>query len=223
MNIICFLIEILVIYCLMLLFYHFGKKNGLFHYISLMGSILSFVIFKTISLFSFEINLGITIIVGIFTACNIIIQRYGLDEMKRIIFCFVIPFVSTAVVVSLLTLANCCVFDLNSIDAYDSLFGYNLDNIRYFVSCLVSISFMLWLDGEVYYAIRKSKNNLVLSNVGAMLIIQFIESFVFIFIAYMGVYDFLEIIGMICIRYILKILVSGVSVTPIYLLVKKDK
>ncbi len=223
MNIICFLIEILIVYGLMILFYHLGKKDGLFHYISLISSILSFVVFKTVSIFSFEINLGLTIIVGIFTACNIIIQRYGLDEIKRIILSFVIPFVGTAVIVSLLTLANCCTFDLSSIDAYDLLFGYNLDNVRYFVSCLVSVSFMLWLDGEIYYTIRKSKNNLILSNVGTTLIIQFIESLIFIFIAYMGVYDFLEIIGMICIRYILKVLMSGVSIAPIYLLVKKDK
>lgn len=223
MTIICILIEIMAVYGLMLLFYHIGKKEGIFLYISLISGILSFAIFKTTSVFSFEVNLGLTLIMGIFTAVNVIIQRYGLDERKKIILSFIIPFLSVSIIISLLSLVNDNQFILISNDAYDSLFGYNLNNIRYFVSCFVSITFMLWLDGEVYYTIRKSKNNLVFSNVGTVLIVQFIESFIFVFIAYMGVYDFLTLFGMLSIRYILKVMIGGVSFAPIYLLVKRDK
>ena len=56
---------------------------------------------------------------------------------------------------------------------------------------------MLWCNGEIYYYIRRNKNKLLFSNIGSILIIQFMESIIFVFVAYLGVYDAILIFGMI--------------------------
>ena len=60
----------------MFIFYKVGKKNGLYLYMVLMSSIASIIMFKTIDLFSFQVNLGIPIIMGLFICNNIITTTY---------------------------------------------------------------------------------------------------------------------------------------------------
>ena len=105
--------------------------------------------------------------------------------------------------------------------AFDSLFGYNLSNFRCFIGGLLSIGFMLYLNGEVYYYIRRSKNKLFLSNLGSILIIQFIESIIFVFISYLGEFDFLVNFGMIIGRYLLKVIIGFILLIATHLLVNK--
>lgn len=220
MNYIYFLIEIILLFLLMILFYRFGKKNGLFMYIVFLGALLSIVMFKSIDVLSFEVDLGIPIIMGIFICSNIIVQKYGIDEIKDIIKSFVIPYVCTAVILSLTSLIMASDYNINTSDAFDSLFGYNLDNLRLFVSGLLSIGFMLWYNAYVYYYIRKNKNKFVFSNIGSLLMVQFIESIIFVFISYIGVFDFTMLFGMIVIRYLLKVVIGFISLLPIDIILK---
>lgn len=66
-----------------------------------MSSIASIIMFKTIDLFSFQVNLGIPIIMGLFICNNIIIQRFGIDEVKRIMTTSGIAYVVVGIIVSL--------------------------------------------------------------------------------------------------------------------------
>ena len=72
MNYIYILFEIIFTFFLMLVFYKVSKKDGLYLYIVLMSSILSIIMFKSVDLFSFQVNLGIPIIVSLFICNNII-------------------------------------------------------------------------------------------------------------------------------------------------------
>ena len=72
MNYLYLLIEVIMVFLLMILFYRVGKKEGLFIYIALMSSILSIVMFKVFDILSFQINFGLPSVMGIFTANNII-------------------------------------------------------------------------------------------------------------------------------------------------------
>lgn len=224
MNYLYLLIEVIIVFFLMILFYRVGKKEGLFIYIALMSSILSIVMFKVFDILSFQINFGLPIIMGIFTANNIIIQRYGLDEIKRIIYTFGFSYILTMIIMNLVSLMTSSEYNIISNNSFDQLFGYNLVNLRCFVGGFISIGFMLWFNGEVYYYIRRDKNKLIFSNIGSILIIQFIESMIFVVICYLGLYDIILIFGMIVIRYLLKVVIGVVGLLPVYLLVKmKDK
>jgi len=214
MNYIFILIETIVIFLLMLLFYKFGKKDGLFLYISFMAILLCVFMFKSIDMLSFEVDLGVPFIVGIFLSSNIIVQRYGIDEVKRIIKSFAVPYLITVAILSLVSLIDSSQYNNIINDSYNGLFGYDLNNIRLIVGGFLSIGFTLWYNCYIYYYIRKNKNKYLFSNIGSMLIIQFAESILFVIISYVGVYEFNILFGMIVIRYLLKIVMGLISLFP---------
>lgn len=224
MNVIFLLLEIIISFGLMILFYRFEKKDGLFMCIGLFSAIYSIIMFKTIDIFSFQVNLGIPILISIFLLSNVIIHRYGLDEIKRIIIVFGIFYITPVIIISLLSFLNNSNYNLVSNMAFNELFGYNFNSVRLFIASVISIPLMIWINSEVYYVIRKSRNSLILSNIFSMLFIQFIGSLIFILISYIGTYDSLLIFGMIVIRYLLMICIGIVGLIPVSMLVKmKDK
>ena len=77
MNYYFLLIEITLVFGLMILFYKFFKKTGLYLYIALMSSVLGVLTFKSIDILSFQVNVGIIIMMGIFISNNInTIEKY---------------------------------------------------------------------------------------------------------------------------------------------------
>ena len=123
MNYILILLEVIFTFFLMFIFYKVGKKNGLYLYMVLMSSIASIIMFKTIDLFSFQVNLGIPIIMGLFICNNIIIQRFGIDEVKGIMTTSGIAYVVVGIIVSLLSLTINSDYVLTSNEVFNSLFG----------------------------------------------------------------------------------------------------
>ena len=220
MNYILILLEVIFTFFLMFIFYKVGKKNGLYLYMVLMSSIASIIMFKTIDLFSFQVNLGIPIIMGLFICNNIIIQRFGIDEVKRIMTTSGIAYVVVGIIVSLLSLTINSDYVLTSNEVFNSLFGYDINNIRIFIGGFVSIMLMLWSSSYVYYYIRRSKNILWFSNIGTMLFIQMLESIIFVIISYIGEFDFTLLFGMIVIRYLIKIMIGMIGLIPVYTIVK---
>ena len=220
MNYIYLLVEVILVFIFMVLFYRFGKKDGLFVYIGFMSALLSIIMFKSIDILSFEIDLGIPVLMGIFICSNIIIQRYGIDEIKYIIKSFIIPYMLITIILSLTSLIYSSEYNMVTNDAFDSLFGYNLDNLRLLVSGLLSIGFMLWYNAYIYYYIRKNKNKYWFSNIGSILIIQFIESIIFVLISYIGSFEFDMLFGMIVVRYLLKVIIGIISLLPVSVILK---
>ena len=155
---------------------------------------------------------------------NIIIQRFGIDEVKRIMTTSGIAYVVVGIIVSLLSLTINSDYVLTSNEIFNSLFGYDINNIRIFIGGFVSIMLMLWSSSYVYYYIRRSKNILWFSNIGTMLFIQMLESIIFVIISYIGEFDFTLLFGMIVIRYLIKIMIGMIGLIPVYTIVKmKDK
>ena len=223
MNYIYMLLEIIFAFFLMICFYKVGKKTGLYLYIVLMSSILSVVMFKVIDLFSFQVNLGIPIVMGLFICNNIIIQKFGIDEVKRIMATVSVSYMATIVIISILSITGDSGYNLISNEAFNGLFGYGSGNIRILIGGLFT-TLTLWCNSYIYYYIRRSKNMLWFSNVGSSLIIQMLESIIFVIIAYLGKLDFTLIFGMIVIRYLIKIIISFMGIIPVYMIVKmKDK
>lgn len=220
MNFIYLFIEVIIILALMILFYKFGKKDGLFLYISFMSGLLSIMMFKSIDILSFEIDLGVPFIMGIFVCSNVIVQRYGIDEIKKIIKSFAIPYLSIFFILSLVSLMGYSNYNNASSMSYDTLFGYNLENLRLFVAGIMSIAFSLWYNAYIYYYIRKSKNNYWLSNIGSMFVIQITESIIFVIIAYVGIFGFDMLFGIILIRYLFKIIIGLISLFPFVTVLK---
>ena len=219
MNFIFLFIETIIVFLVMILFYRVGKKDGLFLYISFMASLFSTIMFKSIDILTFEVNLGIPLIMGIYVCSNIIIQKYGIDEVKDIIKSFVIPYFAI-IIISLVSLISSSEYNMITNNSFDGLFGYNLTNVRLYISALLSIGFTLWYNVYVYYYIRKIRNKYYQSNIGSMLLIQFLESILFVFISYIGSFEISIMFGMIVIRYFLKIVIGIISLLPVGIILK---
>lgn len=220
MNYIYLILIVIIVFLLMIAFYKFGKKDGLYLYISFMSILLSILMFKSIDVLSFEVDLGIPFLMGIFVCSNVIVQRYGIDEIKDIIKSFVIPYLIVFFILGLVGLISSSEYNVITSDAYNELFGYNLENLRLSIGALLSISFTLWYNSYIYYYIRKSKNKYLISNVGSMLVIQFLESIIFVFISYVGIFDVNMVFGVIVIRYLLKIVIGLIGLFPFMAVLK---
>lgn len=213
MNYIYILLEVLIVFLLMVFSYKYGKKDGLYVYIGFMSAIGS-IIFGTVDILSFQVNIGIPIIMGIFICSNVIIQRYGIDEVKRIIYTYGASYIISFILIGLVSLV------IPSNNVFDLLFGYNLNNVRCFIGTFISIMIMIWIGSGIYYSLRKSKNMLIISNVVTSFVISFIESLICILIAYTGNFSGIELFGMMSIRYIFEVIVSIIGLIPVYILVK---
>ena len=220
MNYLYLLIEILLVFLLMIIFYKFGKKDGLYLYICFISLILSIILIGSIDILSFQVSIGIPIVIGLFICSNIIIQRYGLDEVKRILYTFGFSYIISFLIISLVSLTFTKNLDVTSNNIYNLLFGYNLNNLRCIVGNFVSLMVMIWVGSGIYYSLRKSKNVLLISNVITAFVIAFIESIIFVLIGYVGSFSAIELFGMISIRYIFEIAVAIIGLLPVYILVK---
>lgn len=220
MNYILLLIETILVLSIMMIFYKMGKKDGLFLYISLISSLLSLFMFKTIDVLSFEADLGVPFVMGIFVCSNAIIQRYGIDEIKKIIKSFVIPFGFITIILGIISLFSSSEYNVVSNISFNEIFGYNLDNIRLVIGILCSLGFTIWYNAYIYYYIKKNKNRYLVSNIGSMLVIQFLESIIFVLISYIGVFDLSIMFGMIVIRYLLKVVIGVIGLLPFTMTIK---
>ena len=218
MNYICVLLEVLIVFLIMIFSYKYMKKDGLYLYICLMSSILGIIIGCTIDILFFRVSIGVPIVMGIFICSTIIIQRYGLDEVKRILYTYGVSYFSTYIIINM---ASLVMFkSVNSDNVYSLLFGYNLDGLRSFIGGLISIIVMIWIGSGIYYSFRKSKNILLLSNFFTTMIISFIESIIFVLIVGVGNLDIMELFGMVSVRYITEIVIAIIGLIPVYILVK---
>lgn len=220
MNYIYLLAEIFISYFVLVILNWYNKKDGLFLYIAIMSSILGLTMFEMFDIMSFRVNANIPIVMGIFIANNVIIQKYGLDEVDRIIKTFLMGYIVTFLLVNLASLGMGSDFVLTTSVSYYELFGYT--NMLPFLGGGVSIAFMLWINGFIYYSIRRSKNKLLFSNVGSILIIQLLESIIFILISYLLSYEkIIEIFGMVMMRYLIKVIIGLLGLLPVYMIVKR--
>lgn len=217
MNYLYLLIEVLLVFGLSFVSYKIGKKEGLFIYIGVLSSVLSIIICSSVDILLFEVTTGLPLVMGIFMISNVIIHRYGLDELKRIIKVFGISSIVIYVLLALLSLTgNIEVFG----SSYSELFGYNLFNIRLFIGEVLSMLLMLYVNAEVYYYVRKSKNDFMICNIGSILTIQLILSMIYNIISYSGVYSLIVMFGMIVISYLCKVIIGFICLYPVSLLVK---
>lgn len=222
MNFIILGIEVLIVFLLILFMYKMGKKDGLYLVLSLFSSVLCIMFFKIINIFDFDVNMGIPFIIGIFIVNCCIVHRYGMDEVKRIISTFGFSYILSYIVIMLTTLITS--FEIIDNSYYDVLFGYDLYNIRYFIGGLLSISMIIVMGSNVYDSIRKNKNNVIFNSIGALLIVLFVESVIFVNVVHVGNYSVVELFGMIVIRYLVGVVIGMLGLVPTYLLVKrKDK
>ena len=212
-NITLLSIEFIISIITMLLIYKVYKIKGLYVY-SIVAFILSNIMsLKTISVYNFDTNLGIILFTTVFISNNIIIQKKGLEETKKlllyIIACSIISY-GILYITSLIGSSNINLFTNKS---YDNIF---INSARIYFANIVTILYSLLLNSKLYYSLKVIKNKIYISNLFTSIIAQFIASILFPIIAYAFIKSPVDIIKIIVIRYMISLIVSIIGTIVIY-------
>lgn len=212
-NITLLSIELIISIITMLLIYKVYKIKGLYVY-SIVAFILSNIMsLKTISVYNFDTNLGIILFTTVFISNNIIIQKKGLEETKKlllyIIACSIISY-GILYITSLIGSSNINLFTNKS---YDNIF---INSARIYFANIVTILYSLLLNSKLYYSLKVIKNKIYISNLFTSIIAQFIASILFPIIAYAFIKSPVDIIKIIVIRYMISLIVSIIGTIVIY-------
>lgn len=208
------IIEAVLCFTTQVFLYKHYKIKGLYAYtiIALMLSCLMSL--KTISLYNYDVNLGIVPFITIFTSGNILVQKQGPEAIKSLILTLIATSLISYVMLYLVSFMNSSDINLFTSASYDNIFS---DSPRMYFTNIVTSLYSLLLNSKLYYYLKKMKNNILISNLFSNIIIQFISSILFGLIAYIFIKEPIDIIKIIMIRYLMSLIIGIIGTIPIYL------
>lgn len=208
------IIEVILCLFTQIFLYSHYKIKGLYAYTIIALILSSIMSLKTISLYGFDLNLGIVPFITIFTTSNILIQKKGPEETKTLILTIIATFLISYAILYLVKLMNPSNINLFTSASYDNIFN---DSLRIYFANFVTILYSLLLNSKLYYYLKKMKNIILVSNLFSTIIIQFISSILFGLIAYIFIKEPIDIIKIIMIRYLTSLIIGLISTISIYL------
>lgn len=208
------IIELILCLITQIFLYKKYKSPGLYIYIIICLLISSLMSLKTTTLYNFDINLGLIPFVTIFTSTNILIQKNGPEEIKKIILITSSSYLISYIILYLVQLMDSSNINLFTSASYDNILA---NSMRMFFANFVTMLYSLLLNSKLYYYLKKMKNNILISNIFSTIIIQFLASILFGIIAYTFIKEPIDIIKIIMIRYLISLLIGILGTIPIYM------
>lgn len=213
-NIALLSLELIICLITMIILYKMYKIEGLYGY-SIIAFILSNIMsLKIIELYNFDINLGLIPFTTVFIASNIIIQKKGPEEIKKLILTLITLSIISYGILYLTSLLNSSNINLFTNRSYDNIF--NLSERIYFAN-IVTMLYTLLFNSKLYYYLKVVKNRIWISNLFSSIIIQFISAILFPILAYTFIKEPTDIIKLIIIRYMISLIVLLIGTINIYI------
>lgn len=203
----------LCLFTLLFLYKRYGNI-GVYTYCIVCMILSSIMALKTITLYNYDIPLGIIPFVSLFTASNILIQKNGTDESKTLLLITTISSIISFIILLLVSYMKSSNINLFMSASFDNIFS---DSLRIYFATFVTTLYSLLLNLKLYYYLKKMKNNILISNLFSTIIIHFISSIVFSLIAYTFDKEIIDIIKIIMIRYLVSLCVGIISTIIIYI------
>lgn len=208
------IIELILCLTIAIVLYKKYQIQGLYAY-SIVALFLSCIMsIKTITIYNYDINLGIIPFMTIFTTSNILIQKRGPEAVKTLILALISTSVISYLMIYLVSLMNSSDINLFTSASYDNILA---SSPRIVFADLVTMLYSLILNSKLYYYLKRMKNNILISNLFSTIIIQFIASILFGLLAYVFVKDIIDIIKIIMIRYLICLIIGLFGTIIIYI------
>lgn len=199
------IIELIICIISIIIFYKNYKLVGLYAY-TIASIILSCMMsFKMITVYNYDMNLGIIPLVTTFIVANIIIQKIGPEETKKHLLLTVIVLTVSYIILLLIKMMSASKIGLFTSASYNNIFD---NSLRIIFANIVTILYSLILNNKLYYYLKRMKNNIIISNIFSTIIIQFISSILFGIIAYTFIKEPIDIIKIIMIRYLMSLVIG---------------
>ena len=199
------IIELIICTVAIIILYKNYHLVGLYAY-TIVSIILSCMMsFKMITIYNYDMNLGIIPLVTTFIVANIIIQKIGPEETKKHLLLTVIVLTVSYIILLLIKMMSASKIGLFTSASYNNIFD---NSLRIIFANIVTILYSLILNNKLYYYLKRMKNNIIISNIFSTIIIQFISSILFGIIAYTFIKEPIDIIKIIMIRYLMSLVVG---------------
>lgn len=208
---------------LIVLSYKLFGKVGLFTWIA-MGSILANIqVIKLVELFGLYATLGNIMFGTLFLATDALSEKYGLNEAKKAVYMGFFTLIAMVIIMQFALWFNPASED-GAQDALVTIFGINfgqVDMVRviiaslsaYFVSQLIDVHLFAWIKRKL-----PSNKLLFVRNIGSTAVSQFVDSLIFVPIAFLGALPLAIVIDIFITTYLIKLLVSLLDTPFIYLM-----
>ena len=196
----------------------FFKKEGLYVWICLATVVSNVLVCKSVDLFGLTTNLGNIMFISVFSASDIMSEKYGSSHSKK---------ASILGAVSQVVFSLACSFSLLYAPSSADLNHANMANLfsmNLRVS-LASVSMYLagsLLDIYLFFKIKqKYPDFLWLRNNISTIISSCLQNYVFTFLAFFGTYDVLSLFSMASVACVLEALIS-LAATPFVYIAKNS-
>ncbi len=218
-NEILWVIFALVNFTLFLLVYKFFGKLGIFIWIVAATILANIQVTKMVVLFGFDANLGNILYGTIFLGTDVLNELFGKKEAKKAVF---MGF--SVMIITIITMTIALQFIPHPEDfANDSLtviFGYLP---RLLLASLTAFLISQFIDVNIFDKIKErlpeNKFLWIRNNLSTM-ISQFIDTIIFVPIAFLGEVSAETLIGLLISTYVIKLIVAAMD-TPFIYLIKK--
>lgn len=207
------LIEAILCSLILIIIYKKYKIEGLYAYATVLIFLTTIMSLKQVPINNYDINLGIIPFVMLFTISNIIIQKKGLEETKRLLLTTISTSLLSYIIILLISYTTPSNINLFTNASYDNIFA---DSMRMYFANIVTLLYSLLLNNKLYYYLKLIKNNIIISTIFSSIIIQFIASITFGLLAFIFTIETIEIIKIIMIRYLISLIISLISIILIY-------
>ena len=214
MNELILLIEIIVTFSALIIANKLYGKNGLYFWLIISIITSTILSVKTIIIFNYEVSLGIVPYVSNFICMNILVQKYGTEQNKKIVICSIMSLIFSYLLIVMLNNYNIGYINLENNEAFINVF--KLDIIKCIAFVIAYIASIL-ANIELYYQIRKTKNKIWISNFISTIIIQFTDTVLYSIIAYLVFADIKIFVFSVIITTVIKYIVGTIGTGAIYI------
>ena len=213
-NIILIVAEVLVCYLAIIILNKKYKTDGLYVF-GVIATFLSCIMsLKQIDLMGANVPIGFGVTTSLIIAGNIITQKRGPEEVKTFIGLIFITALVSCCFLNLSGLMKASDYNLYANKSYNSIFEYNL---RVYIALIISTIVSVFLNSKLYYELKKVRNQIIFSNIFSIIIIELLDSLLFVLIAFLFEYELINIILCIIFRYMIKTIIGLIGTIPIYI------
>jgi len=142
------IIEGLICFITLILMYKKFKIEGLYVYSITLSFLTAFMSLKQIPIDNYDINLGLIPFVMIFTTFNIVIQKKGVEETKKLLLTIIATTLIGYIILLLISYATSSNINLFTSASYDNIFT---GSIRMYFANIVTLLYSLLLNNKLYY------------------------------------------------------------------------
>lgn len=209
MNLIIFIFELTIFFgFLYLCFKHKISKKTLILLFVILSSIMGM---KLITINATDIQLGLILSTSIYILCNILIQKKGIEEIncyfKELIF-YIFIFMIILFSGEIITFVN-----TNDLTIMDLVY---IPNIKIILSNSLALIIGIYINSYLYYDMKKSKNNIILSTISGGLLAIAIECLIFSVLTFNFNNSIILFITSICYKIIIKSIILILGIPLIY-------